>query len=122
MHHASGPCLKARCDCWEYLEPAQGQEDPAPTAEELLAMAQEDQACTADSPPSPRPPVAVAYSVGGRLYEVVVSGDAAVSAVDGRLVIDHPGRSVFGIARTMPWPPPAAEGEPDGPGTEDPQG
>lgn len=37
----------------------------------------------------PRPPYAVAYSVGGRLYETYLPGDATATAVDGMLQITH---------------------------------
>jgi hypothetical protein len=58
----------------------------------------------APSPPQPerRPPCAVVYSVGGHLYEVAVSGDAAVRAVDGALVITHDLGPVAGIVQTAP--------------------
>lgn len=56
-------------------------------------------------PPQPdrRPPYAVAYSVQGHLYEVAVSGDARVRAVDGVLVISHPLGPVAGIAEVGPF-------------------
>jgi hypothetical protein len=55
-------------------------------------------------PPQPerRPPYAVVYSVGGHLYEVAVSGDAAVRAVDGALVITHDLGPIAGIVQTAP--------------------
>lgn len=98
------------CKCPGYTDviPAE-PEEPAPS-EAVLEVAR-------------RLPVAVAYATtGGHLFEVVTPGDAVVSAIDGKLVIEHHGLAVLGIVRTMPWPPPAAEGEPDGPGTEDPEG
>jgi hypothetical protein len=56
------------------------------------------------SPPQPerRPPYAVAYSAGGHAYEVLLPGDARVEAVDGRLIIEHPGLQVLGIMRVQP--------------------
>jgi hypothetical protein len=58
----------------------------------------------APPPPQPeqRPPYAVAYSVQGHLYEVAVSGDATVRAVDGALVITHHLGPVAGIVQTRP--------------------
>lgn len=55
-------------------------------------------------PPQPdrRPPYAVAYSVQGHLYEVAVSGDARVRAVDGALVIRHHLGPVAGIVQVLP--------------------
>jgi hypothetical protein len=55
-------------------------------------------------PPQPerRPPYAVAYSVGGHLYEVAIPGDATVQAVDGALLITHALGPVAGIVRTAP--------------------
>lgn len=55
-------------------------------------------------PPQPerRPPYAVAYSAGGHLYEVMLPGDATASAVDGRLIIEHPDFQVLGIVRVLP--------------------
>jgi hypothetical protein len=56
------------------------------------------------NPPQPerRPPYAVAYSAGGHLYEVLLPGDARAEAVDGRLIIEHPGFQVLGIIRVQP--------------------
>jgi hypothetical protein len=55
-------------------------------------------------PPQPvrRPPYAVAYSVQGHLYEVALSGDATVRAVDGALVIQHSLGPVAGIVQVLP--------------------
>lgn len=55
-------------------------------------------------PPQPvrRPPNAVAYSVQGHLYEVALSGDATVRAVDGALVIQHHLGPVAGIVQVRP--------------------
>jgi hypothetical protein len=55
-------------------------------------------------PPQPdrRPPIAVVYSVQGHLYEVAVSGDASVRAVDGALVIQHHLGPVAGICQVLP--------------------
>ena len=57
-------------------------------------------------PPQPdrRPPALVVYSVQGHLYEVAVSGDAAVRAVDGALVITHALGPVAGIVQVAPVP------------------
>lgn len=62
--------------------------------------------CNMPMPPQPerRPPYAVAYSVGGHLYEVAIPGDASVRAVDGALVITHALGSVAGIVQTAPLP------------------
>jgi hypothetical protein len=61
---------------------------------------------TEQGPPQPdrRPPYAVAYSVQGHLYEVALSGDATVRAVDGALVITHDLAPVAGIVQTRPMP------------------
>jgi hypothetical protein len=60
--------------------------------------------CPPASPPQPeqRPPYAVAYSVQGHLYEVALSGDASVRAVDGALVIQHTLGPIAGIVQTRP--------------------
>ncbi|MEU3522313.1 hypothetical protein AB0E62_00295 [Streptomyces sp. NPDC038707] len=60
----------------------------------------------AEPPPQPerRPPLTVAYSVQGHLYEVALSGDATVRAVDGALVIRHALGPVAGIVQTAPLP------------------
>ncbi|MFF6988343.1 hypothetical protein [Streptomyces sp. NPDC010273] len=59
-----------------------------------------------DEPPPPqperRPPYAVAYSVGGHLYELHVPGDAAVKAEDGALIIQHHLGPVVGIVQVLP--------------------
>ncbi|MFG3509676.1 hypothetical protein ACGF5F_29710 [Streptomyces sp. NPDC047821] len=72
---------------------------PQPDCE---AKAQE--ALAEDAPPQPerRPPYAVAYSAGGHAYEVLLPGDARAEAVDGRLIIEHPGLQVLGIVRVQP--------------------
>ncbi|MEV4228111.1 hypothetical protein AB0J81_13625 [Streptomyces bobili] len=59
-----------------------------------------------DLPPQPdrRPPMLVAYSVQGHLYEAALSGDATVQAVDGGLVITHGLGPVAGIVQIMPVP------------------
>ncbi|MFB9393425.1 hypothetical protein ACFPM3_20320 [Streptomyces coeruleoprunus] len=56
-----------------------------------------------DKPQQPerRPPYAVAYSVGGHLYEVLLPGDASASTVNGALVIEH-SEQVLGIVRIKP--------------------
>lgn len=97
------------CDCGYYFPKDDDPDEPDVTFERRPGP---------EPKPPVRPPYAVAYGASGQLYEVVVPGDAAVSAIDGKLVIEHPGLSVLGIVRTMPWPPPAAEGGPDGPDTE----
>jgi hypothetical protein len=60
----------------------------------------------ANEPPPPqplrRPPYAVAYSVGGHLYEVALPGDATVQAVDGALIIQHALGPVAGITQVLP--------------------
>jgi hypothetical protein len=55
-------------------------------------------------PPRPdrRPPYAVSYSVQGHLYEVALSGDASVRAIDGALVIQHHLGPVAGIVQVLP--------------------
>lgn len=55
-------------------------------------------------PPQPerRPPYAVAYSADGHLYEVMLPGDAIVSAVDGALVIKHARFQIHGIVQVLP--------------------
>jgi hypothetical protein len=55
-------------------------------------------------PPQPerRPPYTVAYSVQGHLYEVALSGDATVRAVDGGLVITHHLGPVAGLVQIQP--------------------
>lgn len=55
-------------------------------------------------PPQPerRPPYAVTYSVSGHLFEVALSGDATVRAVDGALVIQHHLGPVAGIVSVLP--------------------
>ncbi|MFC5799100.1 hypothetical protein [Streptomyces formicae] len=55
-------------------------------------------------PPQPerRPPYAVAYSVGGHLYELALPGDAAVQTVDGALVITHVLGPVNGVVQVQP--------------------
>lgn len=56
------------------------------------------------APPQPlrRPPYAVAYSADGHLYEVMLPGDAIVSAVDGALVIKHAQHQIHGIVAVHP--------------------
>jgi hypothetical protein len=68
------------------------------------ACAAYEEAVKADVPPQPerRPPYAVAYSAGGHAYEVLLPGDARAEAVDGRLIIEHPGLQVLGITRVQP--------------------
>jgi hypothetical protein len=61
-------------------------------------------ACAEPPPPQPerRPPLLVAYSVQGHLYEVALAGDASVHAVDGALVIQHHLGPVAGIVQVLP--------------------
>jgi hypothetical protein len=55
-------------------------------------------------PPQPerRAPYVATYSVGGHLYEVAVSGDACLEAVDGALVIRHGLGPVAGLTGFQP--------------------
>lgn len=64
-------------------------------------------------PPQPerRPPLAVAYSVQGHLYEVALPGDASVLAMNGALVIEHALGPVAGIVQVRPI---VSEGGADG--------
>lgn len=57
-----------------------------------------------EPPPQPerRPPYVVAYSVQGHLFEVALSGDATVRAVDGALVIQHHLGPIAGIVSVLP--------------------
>jgi predicted nucleic acid-binding Zn-ribbon protein len=106
-----GGCTNCRCKTFA-LPP----EEPPMTPEEE-EQAPEDECpecgdtgacnggpCPPASPPQPeqRPPYAVAYSVQGHLYEVALSGDATVRAVDGALVIQHHLGPVAGIVQTRP--------------------
>jgi hypothetical protein len=122
MNHRTfmaGGCINCACKAFALGE----QEEPEPplTPEEE-EQAPEDERCgcghsrahcdafeTCDGtpkeiPPQPdrRPPVAVAYSVQGHLYEVALPGDATVQAVDGALVIQHALGPVAGIVRVTP--------------------
>jgi hypothetical protein len=54
-----------------------------------------------EAAPPPRPPYAVAYSVGGQLFESWLPGDATAVAQDGVLIIQHSG-PVAGIVRVSP--------------------
>ncbi|MEV7814274.1 hypothetical protein AB0P05_26645 [Streptomyces flaveolus] len=93
-HHAT-PSAGLTCTrCGLAHKNWDGSECPAMQAEEEQLPPQ----------PERRPPLAVAYSVGGHLYEVAVSGDATVRAVDGALVITHGLGSVAGIVQTAPLP------------------
>lgn len=70
-------------------------------ADELTRLGQE----TEPPPPQPerRPPLLVSYSVQGHLYEVALSGDASVRAVDGALVIQHALGPIAGICQVVPF-------------------
>jgi hypothetical protein len=67
-----------------------GEDKPHVTWEEAKARARRR-----------RPPYAVAYSVGGHAYELLLPGDATAIAEDGFLKISHDG-PVLGIIRVMP--------------------
>lgn len=97
-------CVKPGCiydvrkDCFHGCRAA--AEELAEEAHEMAQDALEDDW----RPPQPerRPPYAVAYSVGGHLYELHVPGDAAVKAEDGALVIQHHLGPVAGIVQVLP--------------------
>jgi hypothetical protein len=85
--------------------------DRSPCTDPCGAMHYRCRACRAEqvpcalkapTQPEQRPPYAVAYSVQGHLYEVALSGDATVRAVDGALVIQHHLGPVAGIVQTRP--------------------
>jgi hypothetical protein len=82
------------------------EEEQAPEDEALAQFEQDvlDGKAGGPLPPQPeqRPPYAVAYSVQGHLYEVALSGDATVRAVDGALVIQHSLGPIAGIVQTRP--------------------
>jgi hypothetical protein len=96
--------LSGPCDCGEgavhYTDAECPFEQRRKAADELTRLGQEME----PPPPQPerRPPYAVAYSVQGHLYEVAVSGDASVKAVDGALVIQHHLGPVAGICQVLP--------------------
>lgn len=80
-HDETGECWEGACGCVAYhTEP----DDPPPPQ------------------PERRPPYAVSYSVQGHLFEVALSGDATVRAVDGALVIQHHLGPVAGIVSVLP--------------------
>ncbi|WP_413114795.1 hypothetical protein ACK1X7_07255 [Streptomyces sp. CY1] len=76
-------------------------EEPPLTPEEEEELPQDQQAVAAPQLER-RPPYAVAYSAGGHAYELLLSGDASVTAEDGVLKILHDGGPVLGIIRVMP--------------------
>lgn len=89
----------SRCCGCNTLDPNGVPEPPMTPEEEEQAPADEP------LPPQPvrRPPYAIAYSVQGHLYEVALSGDATVRAVDGSLVITHALGPIAGIVQAAPY-------------------
>lgn len=116
LYYACPDCMKT----WkeeEVDEPPmtpEEEEEEAPEDPEICeiphATIEEEDACEQERiarmqpPPQPdrRPPFAVNYSVSGHLYQVAVSGDASVHAVDGALVIRHHLGPVAGIVQVLP--------------------
>ena len=109
------PCCGLRDAARE--EPPQGAEEPWPCGDCGATVPAGQGWCTqpdcqekakaalaADAPPQPerRPPYAVAYSVGGHLYELALPGDAAVQTVDGALIITHALGPVNGVVQVQP--------------------
>lgn len=102
----------------DHSEPEQPTEPPMTPEEEEQAPEDPDKAicgqcytdhsqgsCETAGPPTQperRPPYTVAYSVQGHLYEVALSGDATVRAVDGGLVITHHLGPVAGLVQIQP--------------------
>lgn len=80
-------------------------DEPPMTPEEEEASLPDSGGAPPPPQPERRPPLTVAYSVNGHLYEVAVSGDAAVRAVDGALIIQHHLGPVAGIVQVMPLIP-----------------
>lgn len=80
-YNGEGSCYGEDCDCFQFRAK---QDDPPPPQ------------------PERRPPYLVAYSVSGHLFEVALSGDATVRAVDGALVIQHHLGPVAGIVSVLP--------------------
>jgi hypothetical protein len=89
------------CSRTEGCPPCVSEEPPMTPEEEEAAPPDVERP---ESPPQPqrRPPIAVAYSVNGHLFEVAVSGDAAVQAIDGALIIRHHLGPVAGIVQVVP--------------------
>lgn len=69
--------------------------------EDCKGVEEPEEAAERPSRPAPRPPYAVAYSVGGQLYETYLPGDATATAVDGMLQITHDG-PVLAIVSVKP--------------------
>lgn len=69
-------------------------------------VAADELAKEAAEPPPPQPegraPIAIRYSVQGHLYEVALSADAIVTAVDGALIIQHALGPIAGITQVLP--------------------
>lgn len=109
----AGGCTNCRCKSFN-LPPA---EPPMTPEEEEEAPEDEPIDTGIDTPQQPqrRPPYAVAYSVQGHLYEVALSGDATVRAVDGALVITHHLGPVAGVVQVRPM---NTEGGADGAETD----
>jgi hypothetical protein len=108
-HYGAQGCIGNRnlCPCKGYL-PQGGAEEPEPPKAAMpdwCDACQQDGPCACDPEPEaaspPRPPYAVAYSVGGQLYEAWLPGDATAVAEDGVLKIAHAGQ-VAGIVRVSP--------------------
>jgi hypothetical protein len=90
--------------CPVHGEPkATEDEEPFPAALRAAGVDPEDIPVAAPPQPERRPPLLVAYSVQGHLYEVALPGDAAVRAVDGALVVTHPLGPVAGICQVAPY-------------------
>lgn len=107
--HATGDCQGAE-------GPEEDAETPPGERCTCGATACESELCDCDSAPCPvdhaaefsspaqpdrRPPYAVAYSVGGQLFETFLPGDATATAVDGALIIRHDG-PVLAIVSVKP--------------------
>jgi hypothetical protein len=95
-------CESELCDCDSAPCPVDHTRE-APEGEGFISAERWD-ACAEPPPPQPerRPPLLVAYSVQGHLYEVALAGDASVHAVDGALVIQHHLGPVAGIVQVLP--------------------
>lgn len=108
------PAVKDRCKCGHIRFRHQGGDETdghcrakcgcaafRPVTVEDVPLPEPD--CP-EQPPQPerRPPYAVAYSVGGHLYEALLPGDASASAVDGALVIQHGEIPVLGVVQIRP--------------------
>lgn len=84
------------------LTPEEEEEVSEDELDQMMAEAEPVELVPPPPQPERRPPYAVAYSVGGHLYEVHVPGDAAVRAVDGSLTIQHHLGPVAGIVQVLP--------------------